>query len=904
MLKTKQNPKKNVKSNKKSNTKSNTKSNVKSKIIVKSDPPMKFDVMSQIQNIRDVINDSNLNPSSKSTSNLNSNFNSNFNSNSNSTYNIISNTNTNNNTNTNSNPNSNSNAKINSRENENMLYDKFKTHLHMMMKGDLLNSLQNSYFTDFAKMGGSVINIRYFSDMIRNMEETIVEEYEKKIRTLLGLDHEKRSEDMERKITSDIMDMGEFYEDKDKVHSMVKQIMGEDETKEIDKILTDNEIKEVDSAILTRVKKQNLINRFKIISAEVFNKYFKYDKKTDEFRINKNIKYFMTECDTINFTKEQKRSLWTIHDFIVDPDSQTFCFQGYAGTGKTTTIVEMISYLIRNKYIKSVAFAAPTNQAVNVIKNKFRPHLKRLVKDMLDKDLTQNYCFDDEIEFLDCHNIKINFITIHKLLMFKTDYSINGEMIFVRDNNATSLIADYEIVLIDECSMINIDMIDSIFNEIRSVQNMRSKGFKRHAKIMFTGDPAQLPPVNEDKSSIFSKSEKELTFGDYMDIMNFKITNSVISDAQTILRHKYKQLITDLSKMKTFLLKNVVRSRIDNVTKVCNEFRYLVVDSKYNMNILADKLGDMCETVEASYFNFNSKPDNSIKCVKLVAEGVSLYQFTEGMNRLMTEWFNNFIKLIKNGGTAIILTWTNRQTDIYNDTIRRKIFSGKREIKKFEDGDILMLSDFYALDLGENFVTQKLFTSEQIRVLQTDKQEVALRCFEQINSKSYLKMKNHHKINPELEMLINYINDQFCKNKKILCWIMRVHKLGEDHNKNMPIVVVDDKDGVEFSKWKSTSKDMIRNFSNKLLNRYKTCTQQVTKYIVVPLWVQWRKIFEEPFASVNYGYSITTHKAQGSSFHDTFVDLNDILLNPKTSEAYKCVYTAVTRTSNELHILI
>ena len=120
----------------------------------------------------------------------------------------------------------------------------------------------------------------------------------------------------------------------------------------------------------------------------------------------------------------------------------------------------------------------------------------------------------------------------------------------------------------------------------------------------------------------------------------------------------------------------------------------------------------------------------------------------------------------------------------------------------------------------------------------------------------------------------------------------------------MAIIVVADKDKHQFDQYKSTANDMIRNFGNKLLNRHKVNAKQIERNIIKPMWIQWRKIYDEPFASVNYGYSITTHKAQGSSFQDAYVDLNDILQNPKPVESHKCAYTAVTRASNELHVLI
>lgn len=788
---------------------------------------------------------------------------------------------------------------------ESNTFDKFVVYLHTMVKEDLLNTLQYAYFMEFGKFGGSLINIRFFVDMVQQIGSTVQTEFDTEMKGVLGLSADPALSEKYAALV-DGFDSYNTIEslrsDRAATHEIAMRMMG-CENKQIQDVLTDREIKSLDTLLERRIKKLQLLERFKTICIAMFGSYFKYDD--DGFRINKNIKYGLTHVSSIDFTVEQKKSLWMLYEFLINPDAHVFCFQGYAGTGKTTTIVELVSYLIKNSYIKSVAFTAPTNKAVSVMKNKFRPHLKSIVSDMFGRKIEDGcFCFDDELDYLTYNGLNIQFITIHKLMSFKTDYSVSGEMIFVRDSTP-SMIQNFELVLIDECSMISMDMIDNIFGEIRLNQNTRSKGFKRYAKIVFSGDPAQLPPVNEDRSSIFVKTD-DFTFGDYASTMKFKIVDAVMSDAESMMQHNYHKLVQDLSKMQMFLLKNVVRSRLDNVKKVCTEFRYLVVDPLYSMDKLADEL--VCIATEC-----DGCDDTTVSDSKIAVPGVSLYNYDARYDRLSTEWFKHFMSSIKAGEASIILTWTNRQTDTYNDAIRNMIFgsASKSElIKKYEVGDILMLSEFYASDPGEDFTAQKLFTSEQIKVIQTDMKDVGLRKFEKITTKAYTNLKAYNKINPDLEMLETYLNDEFCLNKKVECWVLRVIKL-EDHDykkdgidKSMSIVVISDKDRAAFSKAKSTSNDMIRNFSSKLLNRYKTAQQQITRAVIVPLWVQWRKIFDEPFANVNYGYSITTHKAQGSGFHNAYVDLNDILLNPKPDEAYKCAYTAVTRTSNELHILI
>lgn len=617
-----------------------------------------------------------------------------------------------------------------------------------------------------------------------------------------------------------------------------------------------------------------LLGLFKNTIIKIFGKFFKYEKKNNEIRINRNIRYHMTRLSTIDLTNEQKIAIHKLYEFLIDDKKITFGLYGYAGSGKTTTMVEFVSYLIINRYINSVTFAAPTNKAVNVIKSKFRPHIKKIKKTMFDKETGSNFNFDDELDFLEQNSIDIKFMTIHKLLMFQSDYSVSGEMIFVRDRKTGSLISQYDLVIIDECSMINTDMVDNIFEEIRNLNVGKSKSYKKKSKIIFTGDPAQLPPVNEENSSIFCKNSKELDFKTYADMMNYKISDTIISDSGNIMKHRYRLLIKSLGGMDTFLLKTVVRSKLDNVTQVCNIFRKWIKRNKL-----------------PNLRNFFGKA------------GVYFYNNDDKLNKIKSEWFTKFLKCIKNGENSIIVTWTNKQTNIYNETIRRSIFRGKK-IKRFEINDILMLSEFYGLDLGEDFVKQRLYTSEQIKVLTTKMTYVPINSFEPFINCTIKKMKNGTKIKNQIDALIKGLNDLYCTNTKLMCWILKVHKFGEDSNNSMTIIVVDDDDKHKYDKMKSESGIAVKNFAKQLLQKYRSCPKQIEKQVVKPLWKQWNKLFVEPFASVNYGYSITCHKAQGSSFYDAYVDIDDILQNNKINEAKRCAYTAVTRASNELHILI
>lgn len=64
-------------------------------------------------------------------------------------------------------------------------------------------------------------------------------------------------------------------------------------------------------------------------------------------------------------------------------------------------------------------------------------------------------------------------------------------------------------------------------------------------------------------------------------------------------------------------------------------------------------------------------------------------------------------------------------------------------------------------------------------------------------------------------------------------------------------------------------------------------------------WIEYYA-FEKKFARCKYSFALTAHKSQGTTVENCIVMPNDILANPKKREAYRCLYTAVTRPSQKL----
>jgi SepF-like predicted cell division protein (DUF552 family) len=79
---------------------------------------------------------------------------------------------------------------------------------------------------------------------------------------------------------------------------------------------------------------------------------------------------------------------------------------------------------------------------------------------------------------------------------------------------------------------------------------------------------------------------------------------------------------------------------------------------------------------------------------------------------------------------------------------------------------------------------------------------------------------------------------------------------------------------------------------------------RVPKYITMSqmLGHYFNHIISSNYLEVDYGYALTVHKSQGSTYNDVYVEYNNLQANRKDTEKYKLLYTAITRTANNLHV--
>lgn len=156
--------------------------------------------------------------------------------------------------------------------------------------------------------------------------------------------------------------------------------------------------------------------------------------------------------------------------------SQMAVVKGYAGTGKTTLVSKLICHLaeLQDLHYSRIAIAAPTNKAVKVLREKI-PTVQ---------------------------NMTIEYGSIHSFAGMRMIERENGEQECKKQGD--SKLHEYGLVIIDEASMISDDLFRIVVSCIRTF-----------TKVIFVGDPAQLPPVGQGtQSQVFQKVQMQATLSE------------------------------------------------------------------------------------------------------------------------------------------------------------------------------------------------------------------------------------------------------------------------------------------------------------------------------------------------------------------------------------------------------
>lgn len=161
--------------------------------------------------------------------------------------------------------------------------------------------------------------------------------------------------------------------------------------------------------------------------------------------------------------EDQQRAYDEIMAFLTGKDQEhpMWVFKGYAGTGKTFTLGRIVEELYRQYRAGlgdyRITMSAPTHKAVRVMKkfSTFPPGA-------------------------------VHYATLHSLLGLKPEVDDHGKEKFVESKDPTEVrLEEFNILVLDETSMTPDELFILLLKHVR-----------RGLKILFVGDPVQIPPVN------------------------------------------------------------------------------------------------------------------------------------------------------------------------------------------------------------------------------------------------------------------------------------------------------------------------------------------------------------------------------------------------------------------------
>lgn len=191
------------------------------------------------------------------------------------------------------------------------------------------------------------------------------------------------------------------------------------------------------------------------------------------------IKRFVGDPDLTVLNLDQSIAMSEIFEECISGPNPMHLLLGYAGTGKTFLTALLIETILHQRITGSprIAVAAPTNKAVKVIKDNCP------IKDT-----------------------RLKFATIHSFLGLKERIDGYGRQTFVQDKKEDAKLEEYNILIVDETSM----LADELFDMLDAYT---SNGFGS-MKIIFIGDPAQIPPVGKADCIPFTEEgQKEHNIG-------------------------------------------------------------------------------------------------------------------------------------------------------------------------------------------------------------------------------------------------------------------------------------------------------------------------------------------------------------------------------------------------------
>lgn len=202
----------------------------------------------------------------------------------------------------------------------------------------------------------------------------------------------------------------------------------------------------------------------------------------------------------IELTSEQSKAVEAVRSFLMDDTADVFVLAGSAGTGKTTMIARLVEVAAEMKL--PCALAAPTGRAARILGDK----------------VAQVTGWEVQAKTIHSLIYALDRLEVNEGAEAPNDPGLRWFFPLAEDEPAMS------VLIVDEASMVGDREVrgDVIrFGSGRLLKDLvtfarsrrREGSDDRLVKLLFVGDPAQLPPVGEEESPALSPQRLEAEFG-------------------------------------------------------------------------------------------------------------------------------------------------------------------------------------------------------------------------------------------------------------------------------------------------------------------------------------------------------------------------------------------------------
>ena len=521
--------------------------------------------------------------------------------------------------------------------------------------------------------------------------------------------------------------------------------------------------------------------------------------------------------EIIKFNKKQKEALELIRSKINTKEIITIT--GIAGAGKTFTILNIFSELHEITKNKTICFCAPTNNVVERSKQ-------------------------NKLE-LEKHFKTVDFCTTSTLLGEKPKFIKNGIKEFNIIERKTNKIFNFDIIVIDELSMMNIKQL----NYIR--ENKDKIGL-----CILLGDKNQLNPVECNELSILDKSNINLVENMRCSKSNINCINDfIISSIE-----KYDENIC-LSKFLYDFYKTIYTYKDDKNIFVVNKKEELIELYlslyKKEKTIIGNYRNEECEQINKDIKDILVEREN-IQCIGNYFINQQIV-FKEAYDEWNTSEFGTIKNIQKSKYTFIKLD--------YKDIIT---FMDDINIDKYYD----KLKDYTETKYCNMYIESDKKLYKQQKIL------------------NYLiKTAN---INKYVKEIFKYLNIF----KEVDIFLLKLNE------KNGKIKIISETSEKEYRKSLENVIYKINQLQKEITKQKLKSKNLYFDLIIQSFWHMINKYREDVFAKIDSAFSCTIHRLQGCTINNICVNLFDIFRMREKKNKLKCIYTCFSRCSDKLIIYL